>query len=226
MVGRPNRSKGCMTCRKRRKGCGKRRPPRAIDQPTVELRRHPRIPDRKKPKCSNCERNGFECGGYLGFETIEYVPKGDSGHESDGSSALSSKSPGSVSPKLCTTLGSEDDGMYFTHLKYALFETRSDYDTGLAEWVGFRSMDRPNSLSYRCLNAFSRVFYGKVREANTISRKGVRLYVDCLGEVNSSLSCPAKRCSPDVLLSVAILGCYEVRPIQSCSTISIWFHKC
>ncbi|KAK4223214.1 Sterigmatocystin biosynthesis regulatory protein [Podospora fimiseda] len=41
MVGVPGRSKGCLTCRKRRKGC-----------------------DLEKPACSQCKKAGIECGGY------------------------------------------------------------------------------------------------------------------------------------------------------------------
>ncbi|KAK3997871.1 Sterigmatocystin biosynthesis regulatory protein [Cladorrhinum sp. PSN332] len=41
MVGVPGRSKGCLTCRKRRKGC-----------------------DLEKPACSQCKKAGVVCGGY------------------------------------------------------------------------------------------------------------------------------------------------------------------
>ncbi|KAI0103240.1 hypothetical protein GGR51DRAFT_525152 [Nemania sp. FL0031] len=41
MVGVPGRSKGCLTCRKRRKGC-----------------------DGKRPACTQCSNRGLECGGY------------------------------------------------------------------------------------------------------------------------------------------------------------------
>ncbi|KAI1132382.1 hypothetical protein F5Y10DRAFT_231051 [Nemania abortiva] len=41
MVGVPGRSKGCLTCRKRRKGC-----------------------DKKRPVCTQCSNGGLECGGY------------------------------------------------------------------------------------------------------------------------------------------------------------------
>jgi hypothetical protein len=41
MVGVPGRSKGCSTCRKRKKGC-----------------------DRKRPICTQCSVAGLECGGY------------------------------------------------------------------------------------------------------------------------------------------------------------------
>ncbi|KAL3958036.1 hypothetical protein ACCO45_008614 [Purpureocillium lilacinum] len=41
MVGVPGRSKGCSTCRRRKKGC-----------------------DRRLPSCSQCLRLGLACGGY------------------------------------------------------------------------------------------------------------------------------------------------------------------
>lgn len=41
MVGVPGRSKGCSTCRKRKKGC-----------------------DRGRPTCTQCSNAGLECGGY------------------------------------------------------------------------------------------------------------------------------------------------------------------
>lgn len=41
MVGVPGRSKGCSTCRKRKKGC-----------------------DRKRPACTQCLKSELECGGY------------------------------------------------------------------------------------------------------------------------------------------------------------------
>ncbi|KAI0502792.1 hypothetical protein F5B22DRAFT_632032 [Xylaria bambusicola] len=41
MVGVPGRSKGCLTCRRRKKGC-----------------------DRKRPVCTQCSGAGLECGGY------------------------------------------------------------------------------------------------------------------------------------------------------------------
>ncbi|KAL1622150.1 hypothetical protein SLS54_005217 [Diplodia seriata] len=41
MVGVPGRSKGCATCRKRKKGC-----------------------DLQRPGCGQCQRSGLECGGY------------------------------------------------------------------------------------------------------------------------------------------------------------------
>lgn len=41
MVGVPGRSKGCSTCRKRKKGC-----------------------DKKRPTCTQCSTAGLECGGY------------------------------------------------------------------------------------------------------------------------------------------------------------------
>ncbi|KAI1819450.1 hypothetical protein F4861DRAFT_534431 [Xylaria intraflava] len=46
MVGVPGRSKGCSTCRKRKKGC-----------------------DKKRPICTQCSTAGLECGGY-GRKTV------------------------------------------------------------------------------------------------------------------------------------------------------------
>ena len=51
MVGVPGKSKGCSTCRRRKKGC-----------------------DQKRPVCGQCHSGGYACGGYERERTFILYP--------------------------------------------------------------------------------------------------------------------------------------------------------
>jgi hypothetical protein len=86
----------------------------------------------------------------------------------------------------------------------------TEHDTRV-RWVGFNAIARPQTLPWKCLLALSKSFYGRVQHNPSITRHGIALYGQCLGDVNKSLS-DMKKCSmTDMLLSIMIMGFYEAR---------------
>jgi hypothetical protein len=106
-----------------------------------------------------------------------------------------------------TIAGVKDDHVFITHLNHKLF---TEDDTRV-RWVGFNAMARPHTLPWKCLLALSKSFYGRVQQNSGITRRGIALYGQCLGDVNKGLSDVKKHSITDMLLSIMIMGFYEAR---------------
>lgn len=72
-------------------------------------------------------------------------------------------------------------------------------------------MARPDTLSWKCLLALSKSFYGRVQHEFNMTRRGIALYGQCLGNINKGLSHMEEYSITDMLLSIMIMGFYEAR---------------
>lgn len=149
-----------------------------------------RLIDERRPVCSRCLKDKFDCEFRSDdFHVIQYSP-----------------------PRLVTRVQPTcsivtDDNVFITYLNHKLF---SDHDTRV-RWIGFNAMAQPQTLSWKCLLALSKSFYGRVQHELNATRHGITLYGQCLGIINKGLSNMEEYSTTDMLLSIMIMGFYEVR---------------
>ncbi|THZ87921.1 hypothetical protein D6C84_01342 [Aureobasidium pullulans] len=250
MVGRP-RSTGCSTCRTRHLKC-----------------------DGKRPICSRCEKDKFECGPRSDkLQVIEYRPPKSQSRERIATAPSFSTRPEQSRPSPVTDAESEavgtqqpfevsatgtsdnalnalssevttvwkgsrvatdihftdvstwawkmvvaDDNVYIAHLNHALFSQ----EDSRVRWVGFNAIAQPNSLSWKCLLALSKSFYGRVQNETSMIRQGIGMYGQCLTSIHKRISCVEKNAVTDVVLSILIMGFYEATQMMLCTSHDAW----
>ncbi|KAI1628235.1 hypothetical protein EDD37DRAFT_299988 [Exophiala viscosa] len=193
MGGRPGRSKGCFTCKKRRVKC-----------------------DERKPCCLRCERSGFECDGYpatrfvhensrFQMEKVEPEPESSSlaarEHERDPGQQ------GLITVGRTISLAPCRDDISLHHLRHSLFPAGA--------WPGFDATTNQTPLAYRCLQSLALAHFGRVQAAPAILEEGSVSYIKSLSTLNRNLADPACCTQDDTSLSVMILGLYEMLVLSS-----------
>jgi hypothetical protein len=137
-----------------------------------------------------CAKDKFDCGPLSDdFQVIQYSPP---------------KLLAREQPNLAVVT---DDNVFITYLNHKLF---SDRDSRV-RWVGFNAIAQPHTLSWKCLLALSKSFYGRVQHELSVTRHGIALYGQCLGYINKGLSDAKEYTIIDMLLSIMITGFYEAR---------------
>ncbi|KAI1749439.1 hypothetical protein F4782DRAFT_513189 [Xylaria castorea] len=192
MVGVPGRSKGCSTCRKRKKGC-----------------------DRGQPICSQCSNAGLECGGYqrnivflnhtqvtkAGAVPVIYrkEPQNRSGHPLDGMNDIA------LPNGLAQTAYIEKYISIFL-TKY-LPEGRSLTANGLGpsrDWIeiahGLHTSDKAIQLSLLSLGLF----------AAGESQHAIQSYCFALRKLQTTLSVPCGAQNDSTLATCQLLSLFEI----------------
>lgn len=149
-----------------------------------------RLLDERRPVCSRCLKDKFDCGPRSDdFQVIQYRP------------------PSLIARVQPTSSVVTDENVLITYLNHKLF---SDNDTRV-RWIGFNAMAQPYTLSRKCLLALSKSFYGRVQHELNVTRHGIALYGQCLGTINKGLSNMKEYSITDMILSIMIMGFYEAR---------------
>ncbi|KAF9695480.1 hypothetical protein EKO04_006615 [Ascochyta lentis] len=198
MVGVPGRSKGCVTCRKRKKGC-----------------------DSKHPACSQCLERNIECGGYdlnRVFITSKYVhstppispppmPRRDSMMDLV---AITASTYHVISPSLERSAFSVK-GM---EAVFELFPTHKDAGGALQLANQFSGMLATLSVQEEALrqtiSAVGLVALGKGSNDQVLQRKGRTLYGKALQEMALALHNPRRRTIEALLATTMLMGLYEI----------------
>lgn len=226
--------------------------------------------DGKRPICSRCEKDKFECGPRSDkLQVIEYSPPKSQSRERIAIASCFSARPKRWRPSPVTDAESEavetqepfevsavgtrdnvfnallsetttawkesrvatdthltdvstwawqmvaaDDEVYIAHLNHALFSQ----EDSRVRWVGFNAIAQPDSLSWKCLLALSKSFYGRVQNEASMTRQGIGMYGQCLTSIHKRICCVEKDAVTDVLLSILIMGFYEARIHHDCYT--------
>ncbi|KAI0863828.1 hypothetical protein F4860DRAFT_467925 [Xylaria cubensis] len=192
MVGVPGRSKGCLTCRKRKKGC-----------------------DGRRPTCTQCSNAGLECGGYqrdvvflnhtqvtkAGAVPVVYrkEPQNRNGHPPDGTTDIA------LPNGLAQTAYIEKYIDIFL-MKY-LPEGRCLTSNGLGpsrDWIeiahGLHTSDKAVQLSLLSLGLF----------AAGESQHAIQSYCFALRKLQTTLSVPYQAQNDSNLATCQLLGLFEI----------------
>ncbi|THZ53007.1 hypothetical protein D6C86_10034 [Aureobasidium pullulans] len=89
-----------------------------------------------------------------------------------------------------------DDEVYIAHLNHALFSQ----EDSRVRWVGFNAIAQPDSLSWKCLLALSKSFYGRVQNEASMTRQGIGMYGQCLTSIHKRICCVEKDAVTDMML--------------------------
>jgi len=214
MGGRPGRSKGCFTCKKRRVKCG-RSASLFIAVCSSHISDHVFYgKDERKPCCLRCERSGFDCDGYpatrfvdenrrFQMEAVEPEPQpellGLAVREYDHGPGQ----VGIISVGRTLSLTPCRDDISLRHLRHSLFPAGA--------WPGFGANTSQTPLAYRCLQSLALAHFGRVQAAPAFLEEGSISYIKSLHSLNHNLADPSCCTQDDTLLSIMILGLYEVR---------------
>ncbi|KAF2624933.1 hypothetical protein BU25DRAFT_450350, partial [Macroventuria anomochaeta] len=198
MVGVPGRSKGCVTCRKRKKGC-----------------------DLKRPACSQCLERNIVCGGYdldRVFITSKYEPPSPLASTRPTPrrdptmdlAAVTASSYHVIPPSLAQTAFSAK-GM---EAVFDLFPAYQDAGGALQLVNPFSKLLATLSLREEALRqtifAVGLVTLGKRSNDQVVLRKGRMLYGKALQELGVSLQNPNRPTIEALLATTRLMGLYEI----------------
>ncbi|KAK4934330.1 hypothetical protein LTR10_024374 [Elasticomyces elasticus] len=99
------------------------------------------------------------------------------------------------------------DDISLHHLRQSLFPAGA--------WPGFGATTNQTPLAYRCLRSLALAHFGRVQAAPAILEEGSMTYINSLHCLNRNLADPACCTQDDTLLSVMILGLYEMLVLSS-----------
>ncbi|RMZ86301.1 hypothetical protein DV736_g6473, partial [Chaetothyriales sp. CBS 134916] len=116
-------------------------------------------------------------------------------------------------PKLNNDRDPFSEDLALRYLRSTVFPGADDEDT--APWPGFNAIHMPDSLAYRCLLLLALTYFGRAQVSNDILHAGSKMYVGSLTTLNENLRHPRKSRSNDTLLSIIILGIYEMLVLSS-----------
>ncbi|KIW18039.1 hypothetical protein PV08_02326 [Exophiala spinifera] len=192
MVGVPGKSKGCSTCRRRKKGC-----------------------DQKRPICGQCASSGNVCGGYKRDRTFILHPASKAVEKAiflPYTRTIVAPLPGSLNQTAvqaqCRSLFWD---LYMPQGDCACrdaFLIRCGHPMNWAELI----QDVPrqdNALE----EAFSALTISRVGQANKdvrLVRESSRIYGRALKELQEALFDPKRMYSDHTLMACMLLGLYEV----------------
>ncbi|KAF9880416.1 C6 zinc finger domain protein [Colletotrichum karsti] len=189
MVGVPGRSKGCNTCRKRKKGC-----------------------DLQRPSCGQCLKAGIKCAGYERKRIFVIVSP-------DKSSKSGVYIPAATSiiqaPSLSRTAYEEKilDMFWDGYMPEApLCSTGSPIVRfSHSDWATtVQGLYRTDPALRQGLLAISLGTVGRRDRKQWMIDDGLKFYCQALGELNSGLRHPTRWRSDALLVASRILGLYEL----------------
>ncbi|KAF1927248.1 uncharacterized protein M421DRAFT_422097 [Didymella exigua CBS 183.55] len=198
MVGVPGRSKGCVTCRKRKKGC-----------------------DLQRPACGQCLERKIKCGGYdldRVFITSKYEPLSPPAsvrvvQRRDPTLdlvAITASTYHAIPPSLAQTAFS----MKSMEAVFGLFPAHQDAGGALQLVNQFSKLLATLSVREEALRqtifAVGLVTLGKGSNNQVVLRRGRMLYGKALQELRMSLQNPNRRAIEALLATTRLMGLYEI----------------
>ncbi|TEA17832.1 Beauvericin cluster-specific repressor BEA4 [Colletotrichum sidae] len=192
MVGVPGRSKGCNTCRRRKKGC-----------------------DLQRPTCGQCHKAGIECAGYERkriFVNVTAPAKNKTSRETEAVQTT----PTIVPAASLSRSAYEDrvidlfwDG-YMPGLSVRL-QSSPVMRYALADWMDtLQSLYKTDTALRQALLAFGLATVGRREGQRWMMEDGLKLYCQAPGATNAGLRHPRRWKSDALLLASRLLGVYEL----------------
>ncbi|KAH7135693.1 hypothetical protein B0J11DRAFT_167077 [Dendryphion nanum] len=205
MVGVPGRSKGCLTCRERRKRC-----------------------DLQQPTCANCIRGRFVCGGYQREVIIVHVGipgQGQSGRYRSRNPRPPRQSSQLVVPTTPSAADHRIKDLNRTALELGLFTAFWDlyYPKGTEKNVptevpirdtirwghSIQSMIPGSSLTRSALLALTVSELGQSKQDENMVHRGMELYGTSLARLACELKTPSKITHTELAATCRLLALYE-----------------
>ncbi|KAI3529466.1 hypothetical protein CSPX01_15515 [Colletotrichum filicis] len=192
MVGVPGRSKGCNTCRKRKKGC-----------------------DLQRPSCGQCVKAGLECAGYERKRIFVNVTKPPTGKDFKVT-ALVPVTPALVQTRSLSQSAFEERILELFWDGYMpdapICSPRSPimrYSN--ADWATtVRDLYRTDAALRLSLLALSLGTIGRRDKQQWMIDDGLKFYCNALTEMNVALRHPKRWKSDALMVTSRILGFYEL----------------
>ncbi|KAM0327486.1 hypothetical protein ACHAQA_005774 [Verticillium albo-atrum] len=191
MVGVPGRSKGCNTCRRRKKGC-----------------------DQQRPVCGQCLKAGVECTGYDRQRVFINASKPIDGQ----ALTVTRVSPPAHDVSLHSSLARSAYEVKYLDLFWQIYlpsgQAFTPYASGysIGGWTAVaRDLFHTDDALRKSLLAMCLGTLGREGGEQWMIREGLRSYTQALGEMTSGLRSPEKRKSDAFLIASRLMGLYEVR---------------
>ncbi|KAK2027073.1 hypothetical protein LX32DRAFT_695158 [Colletotrichum zoysiae] len=190
MVGVPGRSKGCNTCRKRKKGC-----------------------DLQRPSCGQCQKAGIQCAGYERKRIFVNVT--NPGASNDAKAMVSVARTIHQPPSLSQSAFEEKifdlfwDGYMPEAPLYVPGSTVVRYSN--ADWAtAGRYLYRSDAALRQSLLALSLGTIGRRDKQQWMIDDGLKFYCGALSELNVALRHPKRWKTDALMLASRLLGFYEL----------------
>ena len=194
MVGVPGKSKGCSTCRKRKKGC-----------------------DLQRPSCGQCLRSGNVCGGYR--RDLTFIHHSASS-DTPASSALVSDaiehdlSLSSASMRRSALETQFQDLFWDLYMPKRDCAVRDLFIIRCGHPVNWTLVIQQMETQETALNlaflALSVARVGRDNDDMRLVRESLRIYGKALRDLQSALWDPKRMYSDETLVACMLLGLYEV----------------
>ncbi|KAI8274513.1 hypothetical protein K4K60_009656 [Colletotrichum sp. SAR11_57] len=190
MVGVPGRSKGCNTCRKRKKGC-----------------------DLQRPVCGQCLKAGIECAGY---ERKRIFVNVTSNNPKPKNTALALVAPPTIQAPLFSHSAYEEkilDLFWETYMPDAPVFTPGTpiVRYSHSDWAAtVQDLYRTDAALRQSLLAISLGTIGRRDKQVWMIDEGLKFYCQALGELNTALRHPTRWRSDALMVASRILGLYEL----------------
>ena len=222
MVGVPGKSKGCVTCRRRKIKARVLR----IYSASLLLNTNPLQCDEGKPFCNNCTRSNRTCEGYhreKKFVTHQGARAITHAHEASDSSTPSAPDPDQVldiPPAIASqqnTILSDPfrdneafDTYFFNRFMEAVGSSGDGTRRHVHNWLQVTYQLSNRSTARLALRALCVARIGRFNEIASLQRLGHLIYGQALNALNHDLDSDDTAYTMQSALACRLLGCYEV----------------
>ncbi|KAK5290358.1 hypothetical protein LTR80_006671 [Exophiala xenobiotica] len=192
MVGVPGKSKGCSTCRRRKKGC-----------------------DQKRPICGQCAASGYICGGYKRDRTFILHPASKQVENAiflPYARSIVAPLPGSLNQ---TAVQSQCRNLFWDlYMPQGDCACRDAFLLSCGNPMNWTELiQQVTKQDHSLEEAFSALTISRVGQANKDVRlvyESSKIYGKALKELQEALFDPKRMYSDQILMACMLLGLYEV----------------
>lgn len=206
MVGVPGRSKGCVTCLKRRLKV------RSATRVNDNILIGPQC-DEGKPTCRRCEKSGYCCKGYNRKLDVRFHAFGNGRSTSRVETAAPERgiiAQATIPPDL-SLVAFKDDIQYtflFSNLVWSHYGS---------PWLQLSAAGKLGILALEACQAFSLDVFGMHHHLSSLELDGARCYSRAVSKLSAQLSAVGEPGSADLLIPVMILLLHSVGPSSPCT---------
>ena len=209
MVGVPGKSKGCSTCRRRKKGC-----------------------DLQRPSCGQCLRSGNVCGGYRRDLTFIHHP---ASNDTPANNALASDGIAQELSFSSANMRRSAFEKQYQDLFWDLYMPKQDCavrDLFIlrcghpVNWtLVIPQMEKEDSALNLAFLALSAARVGRDNDDMRLVRESSKIYGKALRDLQSALWDPKRMYSDETLGACMLLLLYEVNLAIHCSVFFLKFDR-
>ncbi|KZF19234.1 hypothetical protein L228DRAFT_286088 [Xylona heveae TC161] len=186
MVGRPGRSKGCLTCRRRHLKC-----------------------DETRPTCRRCEKAQINCDGYREANFIDERPRLERKAGRSNSPESLQVKPVAMSNSLLIDSQTCLTYMLLNMLKGFLNLDKTGKDKVVPWSLDSFALLRDKPLATTCLESLVIAFVGRRMGQQSMYMRGTQLYCSALAGLHKKIASPSECYSNETLLCVNMLSIFE-----------------